>query len=255
MIRKSTFAIVMAVALLIFVMGVHGLISTPRPRLTLELFKITADSVFVKATFDSRDARGNPVHHYDAALTRAVIGDTSVFWQAQVLANVTGLGTATIGLTRPLAGDTMRLWLDASATDSKGSISGFARSTTLVIGTPWSPPTPPTITIDTIAYEPGHPDGLMMYVAPPTWGGRAEISTRGVSAAPGDTFTVFVFAWDNGYMRTPLDSAKWWIPDSDSVTIRSTGWNRALVTVLFKMALQLPPPLPTGIPITALGRP
>jgi hypothetical protein len=151
--RGRTALVTAVFGLLLATMGAAGMVAhnaTPKPRISLTVVREAADTVFVRGMLDSRDARGNPVRFYDVALKQAAPSDTGVIWQGQVTAGVTGVGSVTIPVIRPLPGDTAKVWLIATATDTKGSTSAEARSADLVIGTPWTPPSAPDIAIDTL---------------------------------------------------------------------------------------------------------
>lgn len=218
----------------------------PKPKLRVGIRGIAGpDSLRVLGAWDSaRDARHAVVQDYRAkfyAETNGVRTELVNVW-------VTGQWSLVRAFAYPLAGDTTWYQVCVHAIDSRNVESPEVCSIKLRVTTPWSPPTPPNVRIDTVAYNPSQPDGMVAYVAPPTWGGRVAVDR----IAFRDTVTVCVIAWERGYGLVPHD-VRWQSSDSGyaSVTARELP-GCALVTMLGGRPL---PDLPAWPAHAALGPP
>lgn len=221
-------------ALLALALTVAAGTAGPKPKVGIAGEWVGADSIRVTATWTAvTDARGAAVT-YSWVFYRdggqVALGATTALSEARTFA-------------RPLAGDTARYFAEVTAVDSRGRVSSTARSGTLLVIAPWTPPPPPVIRIDTVAYEPGHPDGLMMYIAPPTWGGRVDVTNGTIALAVGDTVTYCALHWDGGYLRTPKDAVLWSV-DSDAISVTPRTSNCALLLALRET--NLPAQYPVG---------
>ncbi len=245
---KATYGTLLLASALMFALGVSGLMD-PRPRVSISgNYTPAGDSVSIRATVSSKDAQNQAVSQFLIEWLQAGV----------VVASVSTPGALSVTLVRtfkaPLAGDTALYSACATATDRKGQTSRACSDILRVLGPPWTPPTPPVIQIDTVAYEAGRPNGLEMFIAPPTWGGRVSISSRnggaGMSMALNDTVTVVALYWENGFLHTPGDVVKWELTDSSTLAIVATSSNTALIRALKQTSLGL-----REVPQTRLGTP
>lgn len=148
--RGVVLGVILALAAGMVTAGVVG--SRPKPGVSVSgIYTPAGDSVNVRVTVTSKDAQGQAVTQF------------AIEWlQAGVqVAVVIVPGALSVTLVRtfaaPLAGDTALYSACVTATDRKGQTSRACSGYLRVLGPPWTPPTPPVITLDTLLVS-GTPD-------------------------------------------------------------------------------------------------